>query len=77
MVNDYDGVILPLVKRYCPSGLLGFLAHTLTAVLTSFMSGMAGNVTALNIVWTYDLYQAHTAPNKSDGSPRISQNRNE
>ena len=30
------------------------------------MSGMAGNVTAFNTVWTYDLYQAYIAKNKSD-----------
>jgi SSS family solute:Na+ symporter len=30
------------------------------------MSGMAGNVTAFNTVWTYDLYQAYVAPNKTD-----------
>ena len=63
VVNDYDGVILSLVKRYCPTGLLGL---ALTALLASFMSGMAGNVTAFNTVWTYDLYQAYIAPNKSD-----------
>jgi SSS family solute:Na+ symporter len=61
--NDYDGVILSLVKRYCPTGLLGL---ALTALLASFMSGMAGNVTAFNTVWTYDLYQAYIAKNKSD-----------
>jgi solute:Na+ symporter, SSS family len=60
---DYDGVILSLVKKYCPTGLLGL---ALTALLASFMSGMAGNVTAFNTVWTYDLYQAYLAPNKSD-----------
>jgi len=38
----------------------------LTALLASFMSGMAGNVTAFNTVWTYDLYQAYIAKNKSD-----------
>jgi len=63
VVNDYDGVILSLVKRYCPTGLLGL---ALTALLASFMSGMAGNVTAFNTVWTYDLYQAYIAPNKTD-----------
>jgi len=63
VVNDYDGVILSLVKRYCPTGMLGL---ALTALLASFMSGMAGNVTAFNTVWTYDLYQAYIAPNKSD-----------
>ena len=61
--NDYDGVILSLVKRYCPPGMLGL---ALTALLASFMSGMAGNVTAFNTVWTYDLYQAYIAKNKSD-----------
>jgi SSS family solute:Na+ symporter len=61
--NDYDGVILSLVQKYCPPGLLGL---ALTALLASFMSGMAGNVTAFNTVWTYDLYQAYVAKNKSD-----------
>ena len=27
--------------------------------MASFMSGMAGNVTAFNTVWTYDIYQSH------------------
>jgi SSS family solute:Na+ symporter len=61
--NNYDGVILSLVQKYCPSGLLGL---ALTGLLASFMSGMAGNVTAFNTVWTYDLYQAYIAKNKSD-----------
>jgi len=61
--NDYDRVILSLVQKYCPPGLLGL---ALTALLASFMSGMAGNVTAFNTVWTYDLYQAYMAPNRSD-----------
>jgi len=60
---DYDGVILSLVKKYCPPGLLGL---ALTGLLASFMSGMAGNVTAFNTVFTYDLYQAYFARNKSD-----------
>ena len=60
---DYDGVILSLVKRYCPDGMLGL---ALTALLASFMSGMAGNVTAFNTVFTYDLYQAYFAKDKSD-----------
>ncbi|TAN38836.1 MAG: Na+/galactose cotransporter [Verrucomicrobia bacterium] len=61
--NDYDGVILSLVKKYCPMGLLGL---ALTALLASFMSGMAGNVTALNTIWTYDIYQAYLVKNRSD-----------
>jgi len=38
----------------------------LTALLASFMSGMAGNVTAFNTVWTYDIYQAYLRPRASD-----------
>jgi SSS family solute:Na+ symporter len=60
---DYNGVILSLVTKYCPPGLMGL---ALTALLASFMSGMAGNVTAFNTVWTYDLYQAYLAPNRPD-----------
>ena len=59
----YNGVTLSLIERYCPAGLLGL---ALTALLASFMSGMAGNVTAFNTIWTYDLYQAYLAPGKSD-----------
>ncbi len=34
--------------------------------MASFMSGMAGNVTAFNTVWTYDIYQSYINRNKSD-----------
>ena len=60
---DYNGIILSLLKKYCPPGLMGL---ALTALLASFMSGMAGNVTAFNTVWTYDLYQAYLKPNQPD-----------
>jgi solute:Na+ symporter, SSS family len=55
---------LPLMLvHFYPAGLLGL---GLTALVASFMSGMAGNVTAFNTVWTYDLYQAYIAPGRSD-----------
>jgi len=60
---DYDLTIPLMLKHYFPSGLLGL---GLTALMASFMSGMAGNVTAFNTVWTYDIYQSHIAKNKSD-----------
>ncbi len=60
---DYDGVIPSLIGKYCPAGLLGL---ALTALLASFMSGMAGGVTAFNTIWTYDLYQAYLVKNRSD-----------
>jgi SSS family solute:Na+ symporter len=61
---DYDLATPNLLLRYFPTGMLGV---GLTALLASFMSGMAGNVTAFNTVWTYDIYQAHIRPKASDG----------
>jgi solute:Na+ symporter, SSS family len=60
---NYDLTIIMLMKHYLPSGLLGL---GLTALLASFMSGMAGNISAFNTVWTYDLYQAYIHPSTSD-----------
>ncbi len=34
--------------------------------MASFMSGMAGNVTAFNTVFTYDLYQSYIKRNAPD-----------
>ncbi len=61
---DYDMTIPLMLQHYFPTGLLGL---GLTALMASFMSGMAGNVTAFNTVWTYDIYQSHIARDKSDG----------
>lgn len=63
VVLDYDLAIPNMLIHYFPSGLLGL---GLTALLASFMSGMAGNVTAFNTVWTYDIYQAHIRPGAND-----------
>ena len=60
---DYDLVIPMLLKRFMPTGVLGL---GLTALMASFMSGMAGNVTALNTVFTYDIYQSYIVPGRSD-----------
>ena len=61
--RDYDKTVPMLLIQYFPTGLLGL---GLTALMASFMSGMAGNVTAFNTVWTYDIYQSYLAPNRSD-----------
>jgi SSS family solute:Na+ symporter len=60
---DYNMALPMMMARYYPAGLLGL---GLTALLASFMSGMAGNVTAFNTVWTYDLYQSYIRPGRSD-----------
>src|SRR5438034_1107440 len=38
----------------------------ITALMASFMSGMAGNVTAFNTVFTYDIYQSYIRRNAPD-----------
>lgn len=53
---NYDLALTTLMAQFYPSGLLGV---GLTALMASFMSGMAGNVTAFNTVWTYDIYQSY------------------
>ncbi len=60
---DYNLTIPVLLGKYLPTGILGI---GFTALMASFMSGMAGNVTAFNTVWTYDIYQSYIAPGKSD-----------
>jgi solute:Na+ symporter, SSS family len=64
----YDYTIIMLLKQYLPAGVLGL---GITALLASFMSGMAGNVSAFNTVWTYDIYQSyirkHTGNEEADG----------
>ena len=56
MVKDYDQVLTTLMAKFYPAGILGV---GLTGLMASFMSGMAGNVTAFNTVFTYDIYQAY------------------
>jgi SSS family solute:Na+ symporter len=61
---DYDLALTTLMAQFYPPGLLGV---GLTALMASFMSGMAGNVTAFNTVWTYDIYQSYLRPGAGDG----------
>jgi len=60
---NYDLAIPMMLGHYFPTGILGV---GLTALLASFMSGMAGNVTAFNTVWTYDIYQSYIKRGASD-----------
>jgi SSS family solute:Na+ symporter len=60
---DYDLAIPMMLQHYFPAGMLGL---GLCALMASFMSGMAGNTTAFNTVWTYDIYQSYIKPNASD-----------
>jgi SSS family solute:Na+ symporter len=61
-VLNYNQVLPSMIFHYFPNGLLGL---ALTALMASFMSGMAANVTAFNTVWTYDLYKT-IKPDQTD-----------
>ncbi len=54
--DNYNNAVPYAMAYYFPTGMLGV---GLTALLAAFMSGMAGNVTAFNTVWTYDIYKAY------------------
>jgi len=60
---DYTMTLPSMIAHYYPTGLLGV---GITALIASFMSGMAGNVTAFNSVFTYDIYQSYFVKNRSD-----------
>ena len=60
---DYTMTLPALISHYYPTGLLGV---GITALIASFMSGMAGNVTAFNSVFTYDIYQSYFVKSRSD-----------
>ncbi len=60
---NYTMTLPSMIAHYYPSGLLGV---GITALMASFMSGMAGNVTAFNAVFTYDIYQPYFVKKRSD-----------
>src|ERR1700730_9046892 len=53
--QSYDQVLPLMLIRYCGPGLLGL---GITALVAGFMSGMAGNVSAVPRGWEYDIYGA-------------------
>ena len=60
---NYDSALPLLIARYYPSGLTGL---GVTALLAGFMAGQAGNISAFNTVWTYDIYKSVLNRNASD-----------
>ncbi len=59
----YDAALPLLIVRYYPTGLVGL---GITALLAGFMAGQAGNVSAFNTVFTYDIYRAVIKKDASD-----------
>ncbi len=60
---NYDSALPLLIARYYPQGLVGL---GVTALLAGFMAGQAGNISAFNTVWTYDIYKSIINKNASD-----------
>lgn len=60
---NYDSALPLLIQRYYPTGLVGL---GITALLAGFMAGQAGNVSAFNTVWTYDIYRSHINKKATD-----------
>jgi solute:Na+ symporter, SSS family len=60
---NYDSTLPLLIIRYYPHGLIGL---GVSALLAGFMAGQAGNISAFNTVWTYDIYRAIIKKDASD-----------
>lgn len=61
--RNYNLALPVLLSTFYGHGMLGL---GVTALLASFMSGMAGNITAFNTVFTYDIYQTYAVKQNSD-----------
>ncbi|OZM78492.1 Na+/galactose cotransporter [Pseudonocardia sp. MH-G8] len=59
----YNDALTLLMGEVLPNGILGV---ALAGLLASFMAGMAANVSSLNTVFTYDLWQDWIRPGRPD-----------
>jgi SSS family solute:Na+ symporter len=59
----YDQALPLLLRHYYGPALLGL---GLSAIVSSLMSGLAGNISALSALWTHDLYRTYLRPSLSD-----------
>jgi SSS family solute:Na+ symporter len=59
----YNNALSLLMKEVLPNGILGV---AVAGLLASFMAGMAANVSSLNTVFTYDLWQDWIRPGRDD-----------
>jgi SSS family solute:Na+ symporter len=59
----YNNALSLLMGEVLANGILGV---ALAGLLASFMAGMAANVSSLNTVFTYDLWQDWLRPGRDD-----------
>ncbi|MBV9921560.1 MAG: sodium:solute symporter family protein [Pseudonocardia sp.] len=59
----YNNSLSLLMNEVLPNGVLGV---ALAGLLAAFMAGMAANVSSLNTVFTYDIWQDWLRPGKDD-----------
>ncbi len=59
----YNNALSLLMNEVLPNGVLGV---ALAGLLAAFMAGMAANVSSLNTVFTYDIWQDWLRPGKDD-----------
>ncbi|MDQ2758266.1 MAG: sodium:solute symporter family protein [Actinomycetota bacterium] len=59
----YNNALSLLMGQVLPNGVLGV---ALAGLLAAFMAGMAANVSSLNTVFTYDLWQDWIRPGRED-----------
>ena len=59
----YNNTLSLLMNEVLPNGVLGV---ALAGLLAAFMAGMAANVSSLNTVFTYDIWQDWLHPGKDD-----------
>ncbi|WP_244934840.1 sodium:solute symporter family protein [Leptospira jelokensis] len=63
MNGEYNKSFLILLKNFYPSGMLGLGT---TALLAAFMAGMSSSITAMNTIFTYDIYQTYINHKEDD-----------
>ncbi len=60
----YNDALTLLLGEVLPNGVLGV---AIAGLLAAFMAGMAANISSLNTVVTYDIWQDWVRPGRSDG----------
>ena len=59
----YNNTLSLLMSEVLPNGVLGV---AIAGLLAAFMAGMAANVSSLNTVFTYDIWQDWIRPGRED-----------